>query len=67
MKYTITQVREEGFIPCYIPFGDLETNDIENDMQSFAEWLGETASYSLEKMNVKDDYGNEFKFEKVKS
>lgn len=65
MKYTITQVREEGFIPCNQPFGEVETDNLETEMHSFAEWLGETAMYSMEDNTVEDDYGNKFEFRRV--
>lgn len=64
-KYEIWQVSEEGFVPCNQLFGLLETDNLERDMNSFAEWLGETAMYSMEDNTVADDYGNKFEFRRV--
>ena len=55
MKYEILQVSEEGFIPCNQPFGEVETDNLERDMNSFAEWLGETAMYSMEDNTIVDE------------
>ena len=65
MKYEIWQVSEEGFIPCNQKWNDIETDNLERDMNSFAEWLGETAVYSMEDNTVADDYGNKFEFRRV--
>ena len=65
MKYEIWQVSEEGFIPCNQKWNDIETDYLERDMNSFAEWLGETAMYSMEDNTVADDYGNKFVFRRV--
>ena len=65
MKYEIWQVSEEGFIPCNQYFGTVETCKLEVDMNSFAEWLGETAVYSMKDNTVADDYGNKFEFRMV--
>lgn len=65
MKYEIWQVSEAGFIPCNQLFGLLETDNLERNMHDFAEWLGETAMYSMEDNTVADDYGNKFEFRRV--
>lgn len=65
MKYEIWQVSEEGFIPCNQYFGTVETCNLEKAMNDFAEWLGETAVYSIEDNTVADDYGNKFEFRRV--
>ena len=66
MKYKITQVREEGFVKCKRPFGEVETDNLETEMNSFAEWLGETATYSAKDNTVEDDFGNKFVFKEIK-
>lgn len=64
MKYEIWQVSKEGFIHCNQYFGEFETCYLERAMHDFAEWLGETAMYSMEDNTVEDDYGNKFEFRK---
>lgn len=63
-KYKIIKTQEE-FRPCNKLWEEIETNDIEQSMNDFAEDLNETATYDIDDMTVSDKWGNEFKFIKV--
>lgn len=65
MVYKITQIQEEGFVKCKTPFGKVKTDNLEREMNSFAEWLGETATYSTTDNTVADDFGNKFIFRRA--
>ena len=63
-KYKIIKTHEE-FEPCDELWEEIETNDIEQSMNDFAEDLNETATYDIDDMTVSDKWGNEFKFIKM--